>query len=151
MKWYIALWIACLWACNPIHGVKVSGDLLHYKGDKLYFEICGQDTTITVALDSTGNFETILPLKEAGYVRLANGKAAFPLYLLSGKSVRLKMDVKSVQEGDYESVEFLEGDNPETRMMVDYYQKQWFPSTQEMFVLPPADFKQFMGVTCKVT
>ena len=69
MKWYIALWIACLWACNPIHGVKVSGDLLHYKGDKLYFEICGQDTTITVALDSTGNFETILPLKEAGYVR----------------------------------------------------------------------------------
>ena len=144
MKWYIALWIACLWACNPIHGVKVSGDLLHYKGDKLYFEICGQDTTITVALDSTGNFETILPLKETGYVRLANGKAAFPLYLLSGKSVRLKMDVKSVQEGDYESVEFLEGDNPETRMMVDYYQKQWFPSTQEMFVLPPADFKQFM-------
>ena len=65
MKWYIALWIACLWACNPIHGVKVSGDLLHYKVDKLYFEICGQDTTITVALDSTGNFETILPLKEA--------------------------------------------------------------------------------------
>ena len=144
MKWYIALWIACLWACNPIHGVKVSGDLLHYKVDKLYFEICGQDTTITVALDSTGNFETILPLKEAGYVRLANGKAAFPLYLLPGKSVRLKMDMKRVQEGDYESVEFLEGDNPETRMMVDYYQKQWFPSTQEMFVLPPDDFKQFM-------
>ena len=77
-----------MWACNPIHGVKVSGDLLHYKVDKLYFEICGQDTTITVALDSTGNFETILPLKEAGYVRLANGKAAFPLYLLPGKSVR---------------------------------------------------------------
>ena len=48
MKWYIALWIACLWACNPIHGVKVSGDLLHYKGDKLYFEICGQDTTIII-------------------------------------------------------------------------------------------------------
>ncbi len=59
MKWCIALWIACLWACNPIHGVQVSGDLLHYKGDKLYFEICGQDTTITVALDSMGNFETI--------------------------------------------------------------------------------------------
>ena len=29
-------------------------------------------------------------------------------------------------------------------MMSDYYEKQWFPSTQEMFVLPPADFKQMM-------
>ena len=85
-----------------------------------------------------------MPLEKAGYIRLANGKAAFPLYLQPGKSVRLKMDVKSVLEGDYESVEFLEGSNPETRMMVDYYQKQWFPSTQEMFVLPPNDFKQLM-------
>ena len=144
MKWCIGLWIACLWACNPINGVKISGDLLHYKGDKLYFEICGQDTTIAVVLDSTGAFEVDLPLEKAGYIRLANGKAAFPLYLQPGKSVRLKMDVKSVLEGDYESVEFLEGSNPETRMMVDYYQKQWFPSTQEMFVLPPSDFKQLM-------
>ena len=75
------LWIACLWACNPINGVQISGDLFHYKGDKLYFEICGQDTTITVALDSMGSFEAVLPLTKAGYVRLANGKAAFPLYL----------------------------------------------------------------------
>ena len=29
-------------------------------------------------------------------------------------------------------------------MMADYYQKQWFPSTQEMFVLPPNDFRQIM-------
>lgn len=81
MKWCIGLWIACLWACNPINGVKISGDLLHYKGDKLYFEICGQDTTIAVVLDSTGAFEVDLPLEKAGYIRLANGKAAFPLYL----------------------------------------------------------------------
>ena len=144
MRGCIGLWIACLWACNPINGVKISGNLLHYKGNKLYFEVCGQDTTIAVALDSTGAFEADLPLVKAGYVRLANGKAAFPLFLQPGKSVRLKMDVKSVLEGDYESVEFLEGSNPETRMMVDYYQKQWFPSTQEMFVLPPSDFKQLM-------
>ncbi|MFR7811786.1 MAG: hypothetical protein ACLU4N_22470, partial [Butyricimonas faecihominis] len=124
--------------------MQISGDLFHYKGDKLYFEICGQDTTITVALDSMGSFEAVLPLTKAGYVRLANGKAAFPLYLQPGKSVRLKMDVKKVQEGDYESVEFLEGSNSETRMMADYYQKQWFPSTQEMFVLPPNDFRQIM-------
>ena len=43
MKWCVGLWIACLWACNPIDGVKISGDLRHYKGNKLYFEICGQD------------------------------------------------------------------------------------------------------------
>ena len=96
MRWGIGLWIACLWACNPINGVKISGNLLHYKGNKLYFEVCGQDTTIAVALDSTGAFEADLPLVKAGYVRLANGKAAFPLFLQPGKSVRLKMDVKSV-------------------------------------------------------
>ena len=56
MRWGIGLWIACLWACNPINGVKISGNLLHYKGNKLYFEVCGQDTTIAVALDSTGAF-----------------------------------------------------------------------------------------------
>ncbi|MEI3422794.1 MAG: hypothetical protein V8R91_18065 [Butyricimonas faecihominis] len=125
-------------------GVQISGDLFHYKGDKLYFEICGQDTTITVALDSVGNFEANLPLTKAGYVRLANGKAAFPLYLQPGEKVRVKMDVKKVQNGDYESVELVEGSNSETRMMADYYQKQWFPSTQEMFVLPPVDFRQIM-------
>ena len=76
MKWCLGLWIACLWACNPINGVQISGDLFHYKGDKLYFEICGQDTTITVALDSMGSFEAVLPLTKAGYVRLANGKAS---------------------------------------------------------------------------
>ena len=91
-----------------------------------------------------GAFEAYLPLEQAGYVRLANGKAAFPIYLQPGKRVRLKMDVKKVLEGDYVSVEFLEGSNSETRMMVDYYQKQWFPSTQEMFVFSPSDFKQFM-------
>ena len=80
MRWGIGLWIACLWACNPINGVKISGNLLHYKGNKLYFEVCGQDTTIAVALDSTGAFEADLPLVKAGYVRLANGKAAFPLF-----------------------------------------------------------------------
>ena len=56
MRWGIGLWIACLWACNPINGVKITGNLLHYKGNKLYFEVCGQDTTIAVALDSTGAF-----------------------------------------------------------------------------------------------
>ena len=62
MKWCLGLWIACLWACNPINEVQISGDLFHYKGGKLYFEICGQDTTITVALDSMGSFEAVLPM-----------------------------------------------------------------------------------------
>ena len=138
------LWIACLLACNSNDRTPVRGNLQNCKGKKVYFEICGQDTTITVALDSVGNFEINLPLREAGYVRLANGKAAFPLYLQPGEKVQVKMDVEKVQNGDYKSVELVEGNNPETRMMVDYYEKQWFPSTQEMFVLPPVDFKQMM-------
>ena len=138
------LWIACLLACNSNDRTPVRGNLQNCKGKKVYFEICRQDTTITVALDSVGNFEINLPLREAGYVRLANGKAAFPLYLQPGEKVQVKMDVEKVQNGDYKSVELVEGNNPETRMMVDYYEKQWFPSTQEMFVLPPVDFKQMM-------
>lgn len=144
MKWGIFLWIACLWACNPNNEVKITGDLLHYKGNKLFFEICAQDTMISVVLDSTGAFKAQLPLREAGYVRLANGKAAIPLYLKPGDNVKIKMDVKKVLEGDYESVKFSEGDCAETRLMLDYYQKQWFPETQEMFVLPPVEFKQMM-------
>ena len=144
MKWSIFLWIACLWACNPNNEVKIAGNLLNFKGNKLFFEICAQDTTISVVLDSTGAFEVRLPLREAGYVRLANGKAAIPLYLKPASDVGIEMDVKKVQEGDYESVKFLKGDYAETRMMLEYYQKQWFPSTQEMFVLPPAEFRQMM-------
>ena len=144
MRLMIFLWIACLLACNSNDKTPVKGDLQNYKGKKVYFEICGQDTTIAVVLDSVGAFEANLPLKEAGYVRLANGKAAVPLYLRPGKNLQVKMDVRKVQNGDYKSVEFLQGDCAETQMMLDYYQKQWFPSTQEMFVLPPADFKQMM-------
>jgi len=144
MRLMMFLWIACLSACNSNDGTQVRGNLQNYKGKKVYFEICGQDTTITVALDSVGNFEASLPLREAGYVRLANGKVAFPLYLQPSEKVLVKMDVEKVQNGDYKSVELMEGNNLETRMMLDYYEKQWFPSTREMFVLPPADFKQLM-------
>lgn len=144
MKWSIFLWIACLWACNPDNEVTVSGSLLNYKGNKLLFEICGQDTAITAMSDSTGRFEVRLPLKEAGYVRLANGNVAVPLYLKPGQTVQIEMDVQKVREGNYEVMKLMKGDNPETKMMLDYYKKQWFPSTREMFVLPPVDFKQTM-------
>lgn len=144
MKLMVFLWIACLLACNLNDKTLVKGSLQNHKGKKVYFEICGQDTTIGVTLDSTGSFEANLPLKEAGYVRLANGKAVFPLYLLPGKEVQVKVNVEKVQNGDYSAVELIKGDNPETRMMVEYYQKQWFPSTQEMFVLPPVQFKQMV-------
>ena len=55
MKWCMFLWIACLWACNPNNEVTVSGSLLNYKGNKLFFEICGQDTTIaSILVDALG-------------------------------------------------------------------------------------------------
>lgn len=144
MRWGIFLWIACLWACNPSNEVKIAGDLQNFKGNKLFFEICAQDTTISMLLDSTGTFNVQLPLDEAGYVRMVNGKAVIPLYLKPGRNVEMSLDVNKVREGDYETIKFSEGDCAETRMMFDYYQKQWFPETQEMFVLPPVDFKQMM-------
>ena len=79
------LWIACLWACNPINGVKISGNLLHYKGNKLYFEVCGQDTTIAVALDSTGAFEADLPLVKAGMCDWRMGKPLFLFFCNRGR------------------------------------------------------------------
>ena len=81
MKWCLGLWIACLWACNPINGVQISGDLFHYKGDKLYFEICGQDTTITVALDSMGSFEA----DESGLCAIGKWEGRFSSLFATGK------------------------------------------------------------------
>ena len=86
MRWCIGLWIACLWACNPINGVKISGNLLHYKGNKLYFEVCGQDTTIAVALDSTGAFEADLPLVKA----VGEWESRFSSFFATGEECSLE-------------------------------------------------------------
>ena len=66
MRWCIGLWIACLWACNPINGVKISGNLLHYKGNKLYmyvfFEINNeiwQDTDLNKCIKITDTAKRI--------------------------------------------------------------------------------------------
>ena len=42
MKWCLGLWIACLWACNPINGVQISGDSFHYKGDNCTLKFAGK-------------------------------------------------------------------------------------------------------------
>lgn len=138
--------IACLWACNQNvkEEVAVSGKLTNYKGDKVYFEICGQDSLIKAPLDSAGCFAATFAVPEGVYVRLMNGKAAFPLYLTPGMKVSIEMDAARVRHGEYESVVFPEGINKETCMMAHYYENQWFPSTQEMFVYPPEYFKQLM-------
>lgn len=146
MRIVVVFLIACLWACNPSiqDEVVVTGTLNHYKGDKVYFEIYGQDSIVKADLDSSGNFTARLRIPEAGYVRLMNGKAAFPLYLKPGMSVRLEMDVDKVRQGEYESVMFPGGINKETRMMAHYYENQWFPSTEEMFVYPPDLFRELI-------
>lgn len=138
--------IACLWACNQNvdREALVTGKLDNYKGEKVYFEVYGQDSLVKVPLDTAGRFAALLKLGEPSYVRLMNGKAAFPLYLKPGMKVELALDVKKIQEEDYESVVFPGGVNKETRMMAYYYANQWFPSTQEMFVYPPAEFRDMM-------
>lgn len=145
MRIFTLFLAACLWACsqNP-EPAQVTGKLTHYKGDKVYFEICSQDSILKVALDSTGSFTASLPVTESSYVRLMNGKASFPLYVKPGMKVQLEMDAEQVKEGDFESVKFPAGVAPETQMMVYYYQNQWFPSTEEMFVKTPVEFRQMM-------
>lgn len=142
----VILWIVCLGACNPNvkQKVAVDGRLTNYKGNKVYFEISGRDSLVKAELDSAGGFSACLDLDEGTYVRLMNGKAAFPLYLVPGMKLRIEMDAAKVQSGEYASVVFPEGINKETRMMVHYYENQWFPSTEELFIYPPAEFKELM-------
>ena len=142
----VCLLIACFGACNQRvnEDVVLQGQLMHYKGDKVYFEMAGVDSLLSTPLDSTGCFFIRFPLERSIYVRVMNGKATFPLYLAPGVKVRMEMDVDRVKQGEYGSVVFPDGINKETRMMVQYYENQWFPSTQEMFVYPPEDFKKLM-------
>lgn len=146
VRLFVIFLIACFWACNQhFKGeVSITGRLTHYKGDKVYVEVCGQDSLAKASLDSLGRFELRVKLKEAGYARLMNGKAACPLYLQPGGKYRLEMDVEKVKRGAYESVVFPDGVNKETRMMLYYYENQWFPSTVELFVYPPVIFRELM-------
>lgn len=146
MRIIVLFLIACLWACNQAakDEVLVAGKIENCKGNRIYFEVCGQDSLVKVQLDTSGCFSVPLKLSGASYVRLMNGSVAFPLYLTPGMKVKLDMDIQKIKDGGYESVTFPEGINKETRMMAHYYQNQWFPATQEMFVYPPVEFKQMM-------
>lgn len=146
MKLVIIFLIACLWACNQSVSMEaeVSGKLSNYKGKKVFFEICGRDSVVKSDIDTAGYFAVRFDMPEGSYVRMVNGKAVLPLYVAPGSKMRIEMDAEQVKDGKYETVVFKEGDNKETRMLLDYYQKQWFPATQEMFVLPPAEFKQMI-------
>ena len=116
----IILWIACLGACNPDvkQKVTVNGKLTNYKGNKIYFEISGRDSLVKAELDSAGRFSACLELDEGTYVRLMNGKAAFPLYLAPGMKLRVEMVAAKIKNGEYGSVVFPEGINKETRYII---------------------------------
>ena len=138
--------IACLWACNThIKEAVVKGKVTNALGSRLYVEICGQDSLLQTRLDSTGHFSFEFSLSDGAYVRLVNGKAALPLYVTPGMIINLEMDAQKLREGDYASIVFNEGLNGETQMMLDFYSKQWFPSSQEMFVCSPAEFKHLIS------
>lgn len=146
MKITMIFLIACLWACNQNVNkeAEVTGKLTNHKGNNVYFEVCGQDSMVKTIIDSAGCFSAKLDMPEGSYVRMMNGKAVLPLYLAPGGRLKVEMDAELVKDGKYETVVFPEGCCKETRMLMDYYQKQWFPATQEMFVLTPVEFRQMM-------
>lgn len=134
--------LACsLWACQPKNEAHVAGTLTNPKGDKVYVQIHGLEKPVVLPLDSTGHFEGVIPAKEAYYGRICNGKAKLPAYINGGVDLKVAMDVKEVAQGEYKNVK-VEGEKvKETRMMVKYFQNQLFPSTEELFVLSPIEFK----------
>lgn len=141
-KLLIILGLACsIWACQANNEALISGTITNPVGDKVYVQIHGQDKPVTLSIDSIGYFEGSIQIKDAIYGRIANGKAKLPVYINSGVNLKVNFDTKDVAHGDYSNVK-IEGEKvKETQMMVNYYQNQMFPSSKELFVLSPIDFK----------
>jgi hypothetical protein len=128
-------------ACQPSNEALISGTITNPVGDKVYVEIHGQDKPVTLSIDSAGYFEGRIQIEDAIYGRISNGKAKLPAYINAGVELKVAFDVKDVAHGDYSNVK-IEGDKvKETQMMVNYYQNQMFPSSKELFILSPIDFK----------
>ena len=144
--WIYLVSIACLMACNTSIKKEVSlcGQIKNPLGKNVVLDVCGQDSVFEASLDAGGRFVFKVEIPDGKYVRLLNGKAAFPLYLAPGMEIELEMDAQKVKEGNYTSVIFGKGSNKETQMMAHYYEHQWFPSSQEMFSQEPDDYRKLL-------
>jgi len=123
---------------------KVSGTVVNYKSNKGLVQVFGNDTVVSFPIDEKGNFKGEIFMKDFAYARICSGKSAVPAYLAPNVELNLKFDVVLVKKGDFNKVKVSGKNVDETKMMVDYYQKQLFPSSQELFVLKPVDFKNKM-------
>lgn len=144
--WGLLIGVVCLWACNSgkQNEASLSGRITNRLSDHVELDFCGCDSVLKVVLDTAGYFTLKVELSDGKYVRLTNGRATFPLYLAPGMNVELEMDALKVKRGNYTSVTFETGINKETRMMANYYEHQWFPSSQEMFSQEPDDYRKLL-------
>ena len=147
--------VACLFgACHNLKKAtdkveegyaEVSGTVVNYKSNKVVVQIFGNDTVVSLPVDEKGNFKGRIFMKDFAYARVCSGnKAAVPAYLAPNVELNLQFDVALVNKGDFNKVKVTGKNVVETKMMVDYYKKQLFPASQELFVLNPVDFKQKM-------
>lgn len=145
--WICLISIACLVACNTSikREVSLNGQIKNPLSKNVVLDVCGQDSVFEASLDADGRFTFRVEVSEGKYVRLLNGKAAFPLYLAPGMEIDLEMDAQKVKEGNYTSVIFGKGSNKEIQMMTHYYEHQWFPSSQEMFSQEPDNYRKLLN------
>lgn len=123
---------------------KVSGKVVNFKKERIAIQLMGVDTLVYLPIDENGVFMGEVLMNGFTYARICNGKFAVPAYLYPGVEMNIEFDVDQIKKMDYSNVK-LQGKNiGETKMMLDYYQKQIFPSSQELFVLNPVDFKKKM-------
>jgi len=144
--------IACtICACYNTNAsnVKISGFINNPKGNKVTLQVQSLGKLFTFAIDSKGFFKGEIDVKEGLYARLVNNKVAVPLYLEPGVNIELSYDRSEVKKGKYSSVKIAGKGNIETKMMLDFYEKQLSHSSQELFVLTPIEFQKIQRNTAE--
>jgi len=128
---------------------KISGFIKNPKGNKVTLQVQSLDKLFTFEIDSKGFFKGEIDVKEGLYARLVNNKVAIPLYLEPGVNIELSYDRSEVKKGKYSSVKIAGKGNIETKMMLNFYEKQLSHSSQELFVLTPIEFQKLQRETAK--
>lgn len=93
------LFLGILASCSPEKentDTSLSGKVINPKGELISLRL--QDTTITVSLDSVGQFQTNLPIDEAETVVFAHGDEISTLYLRPGDQLSLTIDPAQFDE-----------------------------------------------------
>lgn len=140
--------MACMFfACHSIiiaqKNAIISGKVKNPIKNKITIDIPSYNKRISLDLDKKGKFSEEFEVKNAVYARISNGKATIPAYLSPGTNLKVTFDARKLSKKDYKNVS-INCKNPETKMMINYYSKQLFPASEEMFGLTPKEFKKKM-------